>query len=238
MTCCIGESIGLGGRYFFWEQIKPRARAFRWYGVKKSFYGVQHHIYYKGILPFLDMLRAADDSFATPYWVVLPGLGGTQHEAYFQVPYPAQTAALMHLCAANRADGQLWYTYQELVHPVTFRDRREGLMQRIGEAAGWIQQNAELLVSLEVGGADVRCKSPSIEPVPLHNDAGEKYVYAVNRNTREPVSCRLFWPRSEAAGRVKDLFEGKERTVDTDEFYRYVDLELRAGDGRLLALGR
>jgi len=242
VTCCVGDGIGLGGKHFFWREINPRIRLFRWYGVKKHFYGIRHHPIYKGILPFSDVLRIADSSFDTPYWVVLPALGGTQHEAYFQYPSPAQHRGMMHLAVAHGAKGILLYSLQAafrlgLVDSVTLRPNGKNL-DAIGEAAGRIERHAGLIRSLAVGKLDVRCASPDIEPVPLHDGKDGRYVYVINRNTRESVSCRLSWPLKLKRTKVKDLFTGTSVLTDADECCLNAPLELAPGEGRLLAVSK
>jgi len=240
MTTCIGEGIGLGGKYPFWREINPRIRAFRWYGIKKHFYGIRHHLIYKGTLPFTDVLRIAYASFDTPYWIILPSNGDTNHEAYFQYPSPAQHRGLMHLTMAYGAKGIVFYSLQAgfgvgLVDTVTLKPNG-GNLAAIGEVAGHIKRHAKLIRSLEVGKLDVRCASPDVEPVPLHDGKDGRYVYAISRNTKESVSCKLFWPRKLKRNRVRDIFADARAPTEADEFYVSVPLELAPGEGRLLAV--
>ncbi len=242
MTCCVGEGIGLGGKYFFWKEFNPRVRIFRWYGIKKHFYGIHHHLIYKGILPFHDVLRISYASFDTPYWAILPSNGDKGHEAYFQYPSPAQHRGMMHLAVAYGARGILLYSLQAgfgtgLVNTVTLKPNGENLAA-IGEVAGNIKKHARLIRSLEVGKLDVRCASPDIEPVPLHDSKDGRYVYAINRNTKETVSCRLFWPLKLKRAKVMDIFAGKSVSTETDEFFMKVPLKLAPGEGRLLSVSK
>ena len=237
-TTCIGEGIGHGGRHFFWEATNPKVRVFRWYGIKKHFYGIWHHTIYKGTLPFPDVLRIADASFDTPYWVSMPTNGDTNHEAYFQFPSPAQHRGYMHLCMAYGAKGMLLYSLQNqfgvgIVDTVTLEPNGENLSV-IGEVAGHIKKHAKLLLSLKLGKFDVRCQSPDIEPVPLHDGEDGRYVYAINRNTKESVSCRLFWPLKLGRNEVKDLYADADLQTESDGPYVRVSLELAPGEGRLL----
>lgn len=108
----------------------------------------------------------------------------------------------------------------------------------IGEVAGKIKEHARLLLSLRVGEFDVRCESPDIEPVPLHNGADGRYVYVVNRNTKESVTCKLFWPLELGLAKVKDIYAGTIVQAETDAVCVKVRLELAPGEGRLLAVGK
>jgi len=241
-TTCVGEGIGMGGKYFFWEETNPKVRVFRWYGVKKHFYGIWHPIIYKGMLPLQDVLRISDATFDTPYWVVMPTNGGTDHEAYFQYPSPAQHRGYMHLCMAHGARGMLLYSLQAgfgvgLVDTVTLKPNGENLAF-IGEVAGHIKRHAKLLQSLEVGKFDVRCSSPDIEPVPLHDGKDGRYVYAVNRNTKESVPCKLFWPKKLERIRVKDLYADAAVQTEIGESFVSVSLALAPGEGRLLEVSK
>ena len=183
---------------------------------------------------------AADASFDTPYWVSMPTNGDTGHEAYFQFPSPAQHRGYMHLCMAYGAKGMLLYSLQNqfgvgIVDTVTLEPNGENL-SAIGEVAGNIKKHAKLLLSLKVGGFDVRCQSPDIEPVPLHDGKDGRYVYVINRNTKERVNCRLFWPARLGRGKVKDLYADEDVQTESDESYVRVSLELAPGEGRLLAV--
>jgi hypothetical protein len=241
-TCCVGEGIGLGGKYFFWKETNPKVRAFRWYGYKKHFYGIHHHLMYKGVLPLSDVLRISYTSFDTPYWLLPLSNGGTEHEAYFQFPSPAEHRGTLHLAMAYGARGILFYGLQAgfgvgLVDTVTL-EPNGGNLEAIGEVAGHIQRHAGLLRSLEVGQFDVRCASPDIEPVPLHDGKDGWYVYAINRNTVESVPCKLFWPLKLGRTQVKDVFAGVGCPTETDGPFVSLRLDLKPGDGKLLAVAK
>jgi len=241
-TCCVGESIGLGGKYFFWQETQPRVRAFRWYGFKKHFYGIHHHLIYKGWLPLSDVLRISYTSFDTPYWLLPLSNGGKDHEAYFQFPSAAQHRGTLHLAMAYGARGVLSYCLQEafgasLVNTV-FLTPNGGNMAAIGEVAGHIQKHAELLCSLKVGKFDVRCESPDIEPVPLHDGKDGRYVYAVNRNTKEALACKLFWPLKQGRTKVRDVYADSAVQAEIGESFVNVSFGLAPGDGRLLEVSK
>lgn len=250
LTCMVGDSIGVGGdgdALNLWRRLQPQARCFRWYGIKKSFYGVMSHPIYKGVLPFTSVLRIAAAADDTPYWVVLPAYGGTEHEAYFQYPAPAQMKAMMHLALAYGARGLLLYSYQGqarlpgMVDPVTLQSRGE-VFAAAGEVAEKIERQADLIRSLRLGGLDVRCPSPYVEAVPLlageGNPDGKNYVYAVNKNTQAPVSTRLLlWADTWELNTVRDVFGAEDQEVKPrdEEGYLSVPLTLPPGEGRLLA---
>jgi hypothetical protein len=239
-TCCVGEGIGLGGKYFFWKETNPKVRAFRWYGYKKHFYGIQHHLIYKGVLPLSDVLRISYTSFDTPYWLLPLSNGGTEHEAYFQYPSPAEHRGTLHLAMAYGARGILFYGLQAgfgvgLVETVTLVPNG-GNLEAIGEVAGNIQRHGELLKSLEVGKFDARCESPDVEPVPLHDGKDGRYVYVINRNTTDSVACKVFWPVKLDRASVRDVYAGADISAVVEGPYVTVPLELRPGDGKLLAV--
>ena len=237
-TACIGEGIGMGGKHFFWKETNPKVRVFRWYGIKKHFYGIHYPVTYKGILPFEDVLRVADAMFDTPYWVSMPTNGGTEHEAYFQYPSPAQHRGYMHLCMAHGAKGMLLYSLQNqfgtsIADTVTL-EPNGGNLAAIGEVAGHVKRHGKLLASLKIGGLDVRCKHPDIDPVPRHDGQDGRYVYVVNRNTRESVSCKLFWPSKLGRADVTDVFAGKKVPTEKGDRFVSVSFDMIPGEGRLL----
>ena len=245
-TCLVGEATGLGGSVPKWEILEPTGpglRAFRWYGVKKSFYDALHPLHYKGnLLPLADVLRVVEASSETPYWFVPPSFGATQHEGYFMNPTPAQMKTLMHLPMAYGCRGLLPFCLQ----PQSNRESAmieqksikpcDGKYAAMAEVAKKINAHAKLLVSLTHGGFDVRCRSPFVEVVPRKDPTGKLYVYVVNKNARAPVETQLLvWADSWRLDSVKSVYDGKALPVRQDaEGYLTMPLSLEPGDGDLL----
>jgi len=248
-TCLVGEGIGLGregGPLWIWRQLDAKLRCFRWYGIKKSFYGTLHDLKYKGCLPLASVLRIAEASSDSPYWFVAPALGKTDHEAYFHKPTPAETKGLMHLVLAYGVDGILFWSFQTHGSWPCFVEQKsleptDGSYAAAAEVAGHIGKHAELLAALRLGGLDVRCPSPVVEARPLHDsrveDRGRRFVYVVNKDARNSVSTRLLlWADRWALSRVRDVFTGKELPVKPrdEEGYLSVPFQLGPGEGQLL----
>ncbi|MBM4084871.1 MAG: hypothetical protein FJ272_08795 [Planctomycetes bacterium] len=247
-TCMVGESMGLGvpgDPVLLWQQLKPQLRAFRWYGVKKSFYGPLHECQYKGWLPLSSVLRIAEACSDTPYWFVVPSLGKTDHEAYYFRPSPADTKCMMHLALAYGADGLLFWAFQSHLNWPCFVDQAslaplDGNYAAAADVAAKISPHADLLAALRVGGLDVRCTSPVVDARPMRDSRDQKvYVYVVNKDTRSPVSTRLLlWAERWALAAVRDVYSGKALEVrpPDEEGYLSVPLPLEPGEGQLLAL--
>jgi hypothetical protein len=248
-TCLVGEGMGLGiegGPLWIWRQLQPDLRAFRWYGIKKSHYGLLHDLKYKGWLPLSSVLRVAEASSDTPYWFVAPALGKRHHEAYYHKPSPAETRGLMHLALAYGADGILFWSFQSHGSWPCFVEQRslepnDGNYAAAADVAARIEAHADLLAALRLGGLDVRCPSPVVDARPLHDsraaDRQSKYVYAVNKDTANRVSTRLLlWAERWALTSVRDVYGGGRLQVKRDEEgYLSVPLTLAPGEGRLLA---
>jgi len=242
-TCMIGEGMGLGGPggpVNLWKVLKPKVRVFRWYGVKKHFYGVLHHIHYKGTLPFTSVLRVAEASSDTPWWIILPAFGGDQHEAYFQNPSPAQMRSMIHLSLAYGADGLIFFQYQTgLVDAVTLKPR-DGKLEAVGEVAGKVKAHADLFKTLEHVGLDIRCPSPVVQAVPVKVGVGEEAktsVYAVNKDPVNSVSTRLLlWEEVWNWTSARDVFADKDIPVSPrdEEGYLSIPLTLGPGEGKLI----
>jgi len=246
-TCMVGEGMGLGGAgdpVSIWSRLKPVLRCFRWYGVKKSYYGPLHDLKYKGCLPLSSVLRIAEASSDTPYWFVAPSLGKKVHEAYYHKPTPAQTRCLMHLPLAYGADGILFWAFQSHGSWPCFveqdsLDANDGTYAAAAEEAAKIARYAELIRSLEHAGLDIRFPSPVVDAVPRKAARDEKlYVYAVNRDAGNAVATRLLlWADVWTLGDVRDVFADKALKVGRDEEgYWTIPLTLAPGEGKLLAV--
>jgi hypothetical protein len=242
----VGEGIGLGGPgdpVTIWRRLDPPLRCFRWYGIKKSHYGVLHGVRYKGWLPLASLLRIAEASSETPYWFVAPALGKTHHEAYYHKPTPAQTRAMMHLALAHGADGLLFWAFQTHRSWPCFVEQKslgpnDGNYAAAGAVAARIEAHAELIRSLAHAGLDIRCPSPVVAAVPRKSAKdGKLYVYAVNRDATSAVSTRLLlWAEVWTLTSVRDVFTGRDLKVGRDEEgYWSVPLTLAPGDAQLLA---
>jgi hypothetical protein len=245
-TCMVGDALGLGregGPLWIWRELQPELRCFRWYGIKKSFYGILHEVKYKPYLPLSTVLRIAEASSDTPYWFVPPALGKTDHEAYYHKPTPAETSGMMHLAMAYGADGILFFAYQSHGSWSCFVDQHslqptDQCYAAAADAAAKIAAHADLLKTLKHVGLDVRCPSPVVDAVPRGREGDEKhYVYVVNKDTQNPVSTRLLlWAERWNLTTVQDLFNNQQLPIQLDEEgYLSVPVTLAPGEGKLLA---
>ncbi len=245
-TCMVGEGIGLGTErdpVRLWRQLDAELRCFRWYGIKKSFYGLLHETKYKGWLPLSSVFRIVEASSDTPYWFVAPGLGKTVHEAYYHKPTPAETRGMMHLALAYGADGILFWAFQSHGSWPCLVDQKslaptDGDYAAAAEVAALVEKHAGLLAALRLGGLDVRCPSPAVDARPLHDPRdGKVFVYAVNKDARNPAETRLLlWAERWALTSVRDVYTGRQFKVEQDdEGYLTVPLALEPGQGLLLA---
>ena len=237
-TCMIGEDMGMTtpqDPIKLWEHLQPDVRVFRWYGLKKSFYGVLNHVHYKGMLPYTSVLRLAEVSGDTPWWIVLPSFGGDQHEAYYQNPSPAQIRSMAHLACAYGADGLVYYLYQTgLVDPVTLKPR-DGKFAALADVAGKLTAHADKLAAMKHAGLDVRCPDPVVQAVPVQIAGHGLGVYAVNKDPANNVATRLMlWDDVWHWATARDVFAGRELEVRRGEDgYLFVPSELAPGEGRL-----
>jgi hypothetical protein len=245
-TCLVGDALGLGrtgGPLWIWNELQPELRCFRWYGIKKSFYGILHDVKYKPYLPLSSVLRIAEASNESPYWFVAPSLGKTDHEAYYHKPTPAETSGMMHLALAYGADGILFFAYQSHGSWICLVDQQslepsDGCYEAAREVAARIEPHAALLQSLQHGGLDVRCPHPAVDAVPrVCGEDGRPYVYVVNKDTNASVSTRLLlWAERWQLTEVRDVYRGERLPIERDdEGYLAVPITLGPGDGRLLA---
>jgi len=247
-TCMIGDG-GLEGAERAWQELLPLGgvRLFRWYGIKKGHFGVL--LPYRGI-PFTEVLRDARSGCLKdgyPYWVILPSLGSHGPAAYFGLPTASQVRSMMHLAAAYKARGFIFWTYQDaglnskgLVNPVSLLPNDDRWAEA-GKIAVALQKHAPLLESLKPGGTNIWCDNALVERVPYADPAGNQYVYAVNKHPTQSATFRLF--RMQPGLVVRDVYSGKEwkaakETVTLFDGTRFdtgaVHLTLGPGDGMLL----
>jgi len=254
-TCMIGEALFHALDY--WKILKPDLRAFRWYGFKKSYYGLRRRLDYKDSFSFVDTLVVASYD-KTPYWVILPSFGHTSVHGYYRDPMPSELQAMMHLCLAHNAEGLLFYTLQRerdrwsaLVDAVSLKPL-DGKLAAVAEVNRVVLENEELLSSLRKIGLAVRTDSFAVELQGLdqpEKDAEEvagkglvqnQYFYAINIDNLETVKCRLFNLPHEAD--YTDVYTGrrykaKKETVELRPGSSYetgvLRVTLAPGEGRL-----
>jgi len=191
-----------------------------------------------------EALKAASGG-PDPLWVLLQAFGDREpggQKGRFDNPTPAQLRAQTHLALAYGARGILYYTFQRrgaelgLVDHISLK-ALDGKLEAVGELAGLIAQHAELLSSLQAGGAAVRCDNPAVEAVPARTDTG-RYVYVVNKDTARGASCVLAWPASDDLGLVRDVYADAELVPTRAGGETRLTVALEPGEGRLLALNR
>jgi len=235
-TCMIGEALFHALDY--WKILKPDLRAFRWYGFKKSYYGLRRRLDYKNWFSFVDTLVVASHD-PTPYWVILPSFGTIAVHGYYRDPLPCELQAMMHLSMAHNASGLLFYTLQReradwsaFVDAVSLQPL-DGKLAAVGEVNRLIGENEELLTKLRKGGLAVRTDSYAVELQGLDvpgPDAEEKaakglvennYFYAVNIDNARTEKCRIFNLPPKA--HYTDIYTGREFTAKEEV------VELRPG---------
>ena len=159
-----------------------------------------------------------------------------------QNPTPAQMMGMMHMAVAYGTDGILLWSFQTHGSWPCLVDQKslepvDGKYAAAAEAAGRIAAHADLIKSLAPVGNDVRCPNPYIDAVVQVDRRNEdKYVYVVNKNTKEAVSTQLLmWAEKWTLNNVRDLYNGKNMKIETDEEgYWSVPITLEPGEGRLL----
>lgn len=245
-TCLVGEGLGLGGDHdpvVLWQRLDAKVRAFRWYGIKKSYYGTLYDLKYKGLLPLASVMRIAEATAETPWWFIPTSFGRTDHEAYFQNPSPAQMRGMMHLALAHGADGlMLWCLQSHDKWPAMIDQRSlqplDGKLAAAGEVAARVAAHGDLLSKLRYGYFEVGNSNPlRIEAVPRRGPDGRAFVYAVNRDEYALASATLAC-RVGPGTDVKDLYAGKPHAARKAANGGWeLDLTLAPGNGALLDLG-
>ena len=258
-TCMIGDAFG-PHVVEAWNELAPigGVRTFRWYGIKKHYYGVRRRLSYKGVPSFIEILRQVQRGGDTPYWVIMPSFGATDLDAYYCNPTPSEMKAMMHLSLAFGAEGLLFYTYQTegkrwlaLVDGTTLKPC-DGKLAAMAEVAAKVAPHAELIKSLKHRGWGPRVDSYAVEVLGLDDGkpdessedgklARDQYVYAVNLDPLETVKCRLF--HLDPNAKITDLYADQEVEIRAEEValrpgVKYntgvVRLTLGPGEGKLL----
>lgn len=247
-TCLVGEGMGLGGEHdpvILWRRLESSVRAFRWYGIKKNFYGTLHDLKTKGVLPLTSVMRVVETTAETPWWFIAPSFGPTVHEGYFQNPTPAQMKGMMHHAMAYGADGVLFYTLQTenkaRVVPALIEQKSlqpcDGKLAAVSEMARLITENASLLRSLCYGSFAVENSNPLyVEAVPRRTEDGKAYLYVINKDESAPAQVVVTFRVGEGAA-VRDLYSGKSHPLKKNAQGGWsLELALGPGDGALLDL--
>ena len=248
-TCFIGEAMGLGNDgdpVLGWAALEPKLRAFRWYGVKKSFYNQLFNLKYRGWLPLASVVRITEASSDIPWWFIPQSFGKDDSQDYYKNPTAGEMRAMMHLGMAHGANGMLnwclqnWLQskseWQALIQQKSLQptDKKMGAA---AEVAGLIDQNKDLLSRLRYGSFEVVASDPiRVEAVPRRTEANEGYIYAVNLDSAAPVTVTLTFPSKSAE--VKDLFSGKSvKTTEAGSGLRAAELTITPGAAALLEVG-
>jgi len=251
IPCTPGEGLGLFGPddpRNLWDALQPKVRCFRWYGVARGHYGVLHKRADRGWLSFGSVMQVACPKGGypggAPCWVVLPAFGKNEREAEHQNPSPAEMTAMMHLALAYGARGVLLYALQDHDGWTCLADERslkpsDGKYAAAAAVARLVAEQGEVIAALRLGGLDVRCPSPVVAAVPLgHSKEGKLYVYAINMDTKRPVTTKLMlWADRWLWTSARDVFSGKALDVKPrdEEGYLSAAFTLAPGEGKLFA---
>jgi hypothetical protein len=213
---------------------------FRWYGIKKSWNGINRPRA-ASLQVVLEQARAPEG----PYWVILPSFGDNGANAYYGNPLPGQIRAMMHLCAANEAEGIIFYTLHGENHflgPATLLPE-DGKWAAAGNVAYAIARNAELLASLDTRGRYSFIDNYMVDGYEM-SDGTDNYLYVINKHPTEASDCRIF--RLDVGATLEDMYSDRKLPVrlETVQMLRpgveietgVVHLELPPGDGTLLKI--
>ncbi|MBS3763212.1 MAG: hypothetical protein KGZ25_07925 [Planctomycetes bacterium] len=241
-TCMVGEGMGLGSSHDpvrIWRRLDARVRAFRWYGIKKSYYSILHDLKYKGVLPLASVMRIVEASEDTAWWFVPPSFGATHHEGYFHNPTPAEMRGLMHMAMAHGCDGLLLWCLQSHGRWPALLDQKslqppDGKLEAASEVAELINGNVDMLATLRYGGFQIRNSNPIyVEAEPRKTHAGDSYIYVVNKDARNPAAATIAF--KERGDTVRDVFSGKKLKMSKNAGgFRELDLELSPSEAMLL----
>ncbi|MDP6355408.1 MAG: hypothetical protein QF473_09925 [Planctomycetota bacterium] len=247
ITSVAGDGLGVDNvesPWSFWKGVLPQVRCLRWYGIARGHYGILHKRLYKGYVSFSSVLRMAS-SGKGPFWIVLPSFGKNGREAEHQNPSAAQIKGMMHLAMAYGAKGILFWALQDhadwrcLVAAESLKPT-DDKYAAAAEVAARVRAHGQLIRSLRPAGGDVRCPNSFVEAVGQVNTDERRYLYVVNKNTKEPVSTQLlWWGERPKLTKARDIFNGEDLEISSeldDEGYWRVSLSLAPGEGKLLAL--
>lgn len=244
-TNMIGESMGLGGPrdpLTLWRMMGYELRAFRWYGIKKGYYGLLHGSTYKGWPSLSTVMRVCDGAVAGDWWFIPPSFGDVRPDAYYKNPTPAEMKGLMHMAMAHGAKGlMLWTLHDPYRWPGLIGKKSlaptDGKLAAATEAGTLISKHGALLKSLGYGGFALRDSDwIRMEAVPRKSPEGQTYIYLVNKDKDAPATAKIAYPAA-AKHTAKDLFSGKESsTAAAEGGFQELEVTLAPGDGALLAV--
>ena len=209
-TCMIGDGGLHGHVYDAWDELKEfnQIRMFRWYGIKKAWEGVLR----PRAADLIDVLAQAREP-SGPYWVILPSFGGNDENAYYGNAVPGQIRSMMHLSAANKAQGIVFYKLhgKNALLGAASQIPPDGKWAAAGEVAAKIAANAKRLRSLEFQGSYDWIDHYLIEGYSL-SDGEDRYIYLINKHPRDSVSASVY--RLAPGGTLRDLYADEQHAVE------------------------
>ncbi|MHC4871280.1 MAG: hypothetical protein ACYTFY_05500 [Planctomycetota bacterium] len=242
-TCMIGEGMGLGGGHdpiTIWQQLEAEVRTFRWYGIKKTYYGLLRGTAYKGWPTLPAVMRVTEGSADSEWWFVPPSFGDNKHEGYYKNPTPAEMKGLMHMAVAHGAKGQLLFCLQDFQKwPGLIKDKSllptDGKLAAAKEANDIFNRHAELLTSLKYGNFKINNSDwIRMEVVPRIEKNGKTYIYAFNKDKDNTVTADISFS-AKGKQTVKDIFAGKSySSTPAEGGMQSVKITLKPCDAALL----
>jgi hypothetical protein len=261
-TCMIGESMGRGEEddpMNLWQVLDPDLRIFRWYGIKKGYYGLLHGTTYKGWASLSTVLTLCEGSSPKEFWFIPPSFGVARPDApdaarmkelgyqlsadgYYANPEPAEMKGLMYMAVAHGTKGIVSYTLQDERKWVGLIRQKsllpsDGKFAAAADAAANINKTASLLKTLGYGGFDVRNSDwVRLEAVPRKSPDGKTFIFLVNKDRDTAVNATIAFPAAKEHS-VKDLFSGKEYpTHPSVNGMQELAISLLPGDAALLSV--
>lgn len=248
VSCMVGESSATGAAnnpFRIWWALQPDLRLARYYPLRKRDYGLLRPPIYKGWLPFPAAMNALDSAFETPWWYVAQTFGGNvtdeSPDPYWRNPTGPEISAMIHTALAYGASGVLCYCYQKEKPPWQALVQQETLepiddkYEALSRVARLVARHKTILTQLRFGGCEVRSSRAEILAVPKQTDEEHKYVYLVNLDVDAEHETRLDFVGLKPT-RLREVFGGREQTVDASVPYPHATTTLAPGEAQLWEL--
>jgi hypothetical protein len=248
VSAIVGESVTPEGGMpvAIWEAIEPQVRMIRFYPYRFNRYNLVDWWDDPegfGTSPTEAFRIVEQANGGTPWWYVAQTFGQPAQGAGINYPTAPEVSALLHTALANGARGLLGFSLQPEQSSTFWRamvtqdlEPESDILEQYGELAQQFQQAGALLLRHERASFDVDTDCPACLAVGRSDpETGTEYIYLVNQDGAASQTARLSTAHTDVVA-LRDVYTGREYTVQTSLTEQPVEITLEPGEGQFLEM--